>query len=57
MRTAEDWASETGVPVWAVRQIQADAIRWATNLTGDLHRLICLEKADELDPPKPHPKP
>jgi len=32
---------------------QADAIRWATNLSGPLRGQTALAKADELDPPEP----
>ena len=36
-----------------IRKIQADAIRWATNLSGPLRGQTALAKADELDPPEP----
>jgi len=51
MRSAEDIASECAVPVWAVRKIQAEALRFAANLSGELHRRYVLELADKLDPP------
>lgn len=57
MRDAEEWvlclnvmgAREHSIKV--IRLIQADAIRWAANLSGDLSVVTALEKADELDPP------
>lgn len=57
MKSAEDWqvslvCSKTH---WdrlvLIRAIQADALRWAANLAGPLHRQRAIEKADELDPP------
>lgn len=57
MRDAEEWIGSLGngqsalLSVSDVRQIQADALRWAANLSGDLSVVTALEKADELDPP------
>ena len=55
MKTPEDWASimigDIDENVFLARRIQADAIRWAANLSGDLATTAALAKADELDPP------
>lgn len=40
-----------------VRQIQADALRYAANLSGEERDAFLLALADKLDPQKPHPKP
>ena len=61
MIEAEDWASYFAAPseledkrnIASIRKIQADAIRWATNLSGPLRGQTALAKADELDPPEP----
>lgn len=57
MKSAQEWVDvfweEFGsISVKQVRVIQADALRWAANLSGPLHRKAALEKADELDPPE-----
>lgn len=33
-----------------VRWIQADALRYAANMSGDLKNTVLLKEADELDP-------
>jgi hypothetical protein len=55
MKNAEEWliAVENVGPtkhVHIIRQIQADALRWAANLSGSLHRAWALEAAEKLDP-------
>lgn len=56
MKLAEDWAAcchmETKDEDFVnfIRAVQADALRWAANLTGVLSRVTALDKADELDP-------
>jgi hypothetical protein len=56
MKTAEAWIAvlNDNRQSWTVtvRQIQADALRYAANLSGLSHRTYILARADELDPPK-----
>lgn len=59
MKSKEEWAAcchmETSDDNFLnfIAAVQADAIRWAANLTGVLSRITALDKADELDPPPP----
>lgn len=62
MRLAEEWVLSMDVPPLSVREvrviraIQADALRYAANMTGDLKNVYLLKEADELDPQgKPEP--
>lgn len=40
-----------------VESVQADALRYAANLSGDSKDMFLLALADQLDPQPPHPKP
>lgn len=57
MKSAEEWQLNLACSqshwdrLQLIRAIQADALRWAANLTGVLSRVTALDKADELDPP------
>lgn len=57
MKNAEDWllslvSCQSHLDrLMLLRAVQADALRWAANLTGVLSRVTALDKADELDPP------
>lgn len=60
MRKAEEWLSyfdshselEFARMLVVVRQIQADGLRYAANLSGEERTTFLLKLADELDPPK-----
>jgi len=55
MRLAEEWVLSLDVvgrvdqAIRAVRHIQADALRYAANMSGDIKNVKLLEEADELD--------
>lgn len=62
MKPADEWAAGLAMEEgWGydredaarrfIQAVQADALRWAANLSGALHRKTVLDKADELDPP------
>lgn len=50
MKRAEKWKNLVPIlDVDIVRQIQADALRWAANISGVLHRAKVLERAELLE--------
>lgn len=50
MKQARDWTSLVPIlDIDIVRQIQADALRWAGNISGPLHRLKVLQRAQLLE--------
>ena len=58
MKEAEDWQVNLvcSQSHWdrlvLIRAIQADALRWAANLSGEEATEFILKEADKLDPPK-----
>ena len=64
MKPAEEWADimigDINGNLVLARQIQADALRYAASLSGELHRVHLLALAEELETPGysvPKPKP
>ncbi len=68
MRRAEEWTALdpafcvdsdcTSEELLAfIRKVQADALRYATNLSGDNKNRFLIALADQLDPQPAHPTP
>lgn len=55
MKKAEEWVLALDVPgspvaaIRTVRCIQADALRYAADMSGDMKNVILLKEADELE--------
>ncbi len=65
MIDSNDWASyfaaadqlEDHRNIATIKKIQADALRYAANMSGDGKNIVLLAMAEELDPQPPHLKP
>lgn len=49
MKLAQDWAGDRPELTGLLRHVQADALRWAANISGVLQNVTILERADLLE--------